>query len=204
MRNSALVLLVFLIAACEGGSSSVRNTLGLNRAAPDEFKVVSRPPLSVPPGFGLRPPEPGAPPRGVAPAEEQAASMVKGRPLRPATHSDGLDGYARADVETAVDPVLSGSLESAADARFLNRAGADQADDDIRSRLYREKDDPAMKPSGRFAIENWLAGAGEEDVIDPKAEAERIRENIDADRPVNEGEVKTQQRDPVSAIDVLF
>ena len=52
---SALMLLS--LAACGG----VADTLGLGRNPPDEFAVVDRPPLSLPPDFELRPPRPGAP-----------------------------------------------------------------------------------------------------------------------------------------------
>ena len=42
------------------GCESTRETFGLNKQAPDEFQVVSRAPLSLPPDFTLRVPEPGA------------------------------------------------------------------------------------------------------------------------------------------------
>ena len=48
---------VLLTTSCTSKSS---NTFGEDKPAPDEFAVYSRAPLSVPPDFGLRPPEPGA------------------------------------------------------------------------------------------------------------------------------------------------
>lgn len=45
------------------GCESTRETFGLNKQSPDEFAVVSRAPLSLPPDFTLRVPEPGAPRR---------------------------------------------------------------------------------------------------------------------------------------------
>ena len=46
------LLAALALSACDGGS--VANTLGMNIEAPDEFTVVSRPPLSLPPEFNLR------------------------------------------------------------------------------------------------------------------------------------------------------
>ena len=39
----------------------LKSTFGLNKRAPDEFAVPTRAPLSLPPDYSLRPPEPGAP-----------------------------------------------------------------------------------------------------------------------------------------------
>ena len=44
-----------LIVGCQGGNA--RQILGINKQPPDEFKVVSNPPLSLPPNFSVRPPE---------------------------------------------------------------------------------------------------------------------------------------------------
>lgn len=196
LMSAAMVML----AACEGGGggTSVRNVLGLNRAAPDEFKVVSRPPLSVPPEFTLRPPQPGAAPRGVTPAESLAESVVTGRaPVR----NRQLE---QSSVATAVDPVLTNSLGTTGDALFLDKAGAHLADETIRDQLYQEDDDPQSTPDSQFAIQDWLGVSADEDEIDPKAEAERIRENLDAGKAVNEGEVKTMEKKPESTLDLLF
>jgi hypothetical protein len=44
-----------------GGCSNWKQTLGIEPTPPDEFAVEARAPLTVPPDFNLRPPEPGAP-----------------------------------------------------------------------------------------------------------------------------------------------
>ncbi len=57
--RSILVLgTLTLLAACSG---TVQQKLGLERRVPDEFQVVRRAPLTVPPDFTLRPPTPGQP-----------------------------------------------------------------------------------------------------------------------------------------------
>ena len=42
------------------GCSDFRVALGMDRVGPDEFAVESRAPLTIPPDFDLRPPQPGA------------------------------------------------------------------------------------------------------------------------------------------------
>jgi Protein of unknown function (DUF3035) len=55
-----------LTIACIAGSVAVsgcsgwKQSLGLEPSMPDEFAVESRAPLTIPPDFDLRPPEPGA------------------------------------------------------------------------------------------------------------------------------------------------
>jgi hypothetical protein len=42
------------------GCDKTKEVLGLKREQPDEFTVLSRPPLSAPPSIALAPPKPGA------------------------------------------------------------------------------------------------------------------------------------------------
>ena len=46
---------VISLAACE----NMKNQLGLGKQSPDEFSVVTRAPLTLPPNYALRPPAPG-------------------------------------------------------------------------------------------------------------------------------------------------
>ena len=53
-----------------GGCSSIRDTLGVNKYPPDEFAVVAKTPLIIPPEYNLRPPGVGNPhPREVDTSE---------------------------------------------------------------------------------------------------------------------------------------
>ena len=54
--TASLVVGALALAAC----SNARSTLGIDPAPPDEFTVVSKAPLTIPPDFNLRPPKPGA------------------------------------------------------------------------------------------------------------------------------------------------
>lgn len=62
------------------GCSWVGKTFGSNKRAPDEFEVVGKAPLQVPPDFTLRPPRPGEPrPQDVAPSAQAFSALFPGR-----------------------------------------------------------------------------------------------------------------------------
>jgi hypothetical protein len=54
-KNILLAFAVLLLPGCE----SARKAFSGDKIAPDEFAVFSRPPLTLPPQYKLRPPRPG-------------------------------------------------------------------------------------------------------------------------------------------------
>jgi hypothetical protein len=74
-------LLVLPLGACSG---TLADKLGMGKRAPDEFAVVSRQPLIVPPDFDLRPPQPGAERPVVARPSDRAYSSLTGQAAGPA------------------------------------------------------------------------------------------------------------------------
>jgi Protein of unknown function (DUF3035) len=50
--------------------------IGLDQVGPDEFAVESRAPLTIPPEFDLRPPQPGAPRPQEITAAERAKKVI--------------------------------------------------------------------------------------------------------------------------------
>ena len=64
-----------------GGCSYFREAAGMDKAAPDEFAVLTKAPLTIPPDFGLMPPKPGAAPTNQAdPATNAQASLYGSDP----------------------------------------------------------------------------------------------------------------------------
>ena len=64
MRLNRVLVASALVAATGlglAGCNSTRNALGMTKVTPDEFRVVSKAPLVVPPEYALRPPAPGEP-----------------------------------------------------------------------------------------------------------------------------------------------
>jgi hypothetical protein len=71
IRKYAVLGLVAASALALGACGNVRQSLGMTRVTPDEFLTVSTAPLSLPPEYGLRPPQPGQPrPQDVTPEVE--------------------------------------------------------------------------------------------------------------------------------------
>ena len=59
MNIGGRVMVCLLAVLVAGGCEGARKAIGLDKAAPDEFSVYTRAPLSMPPEYGLRPPAPG-------------------------------------------------------------------------------------------------------------------------------------------------
>src|SRR6201991_3199618 len=59
-----------------GGCSAFENLGGGKKVSPDEFKIVSHSPLTMPPNAELRPPRPGEPrPQEVTPADQAKEAL---------------------------------------------------------------------------------------------------------------------------------
>jgi len=106
---------LLLVAGCSGGDLS--RTFGMTRDAPDEFTVTTRAPLSMPPDFTLRPPQPGA-----------------GRPQEQSTAQTAQATVTGASVFTAAPAQAAGPNDSAGLQALLSAAGQ-PAPADIRSQV---------------------------------------------------------------------
>jgi Protein of unknown function (DUF3035) len=71
-----------LTVACLSGSllvagcADLRQIVGMDQGGPDEFAVETRAPLTIPPDFNLRPPQPGAPRPQEVTATERAEQVI--------------------------------------------------------------------------------------------------------------------------------
>src|SRR5258708_15504972 len=78
MRRTSLIplCLVALGPLALGGCSMLENIGGGKKVSPDEFKIVSHSPLTMPPNAELRPPRPGEPrPQEVTPADQAKEAL---------------------------------------------------------------------------------------------------------------------------------
>jgi hypothetical protein len=197
----AICFLLPLLAGCQG--NDVRNALGLEREAPDEFVVYSRPPLSLPPEFELRPPRPGEPPRLREDAREQARETVLGatkeptglKPMSPTAIEEPV-------VETAVSPVITTNPKTTAESRFLDSTGARNADPEIREKL--QQSDPRDTQDAQTLFEKIVRAKESDPLVDPTKEVERLRTNRQQGKPVTEGDVPTIDTTPKTVLDTLF
>jgi hypothetical protein len=66
-----------VVASGLAGCQSTQKALGMQKVAPDEFRVVTKAPLVVPPDYALRPPSPGEPrPQELQPESAARAALV--------------------------------------------------------------------------------------------------------------------------------
>lgn len=205
----SLPLVLLALAACSG--NDVSDTLGLQKSAPDEFVVVSRPPLVVPPEFDLKPPRPGEESPHAVSTEQQARKLLLG------TDGTGDGGTMTYDefmssasddtdaVATAVMPVVASDAPTPSSASFMRRLGMEQADPNIRTELGEEVLNPpeAEKEAGSL-YEQIVGEEKAEQVVDPKAEAERLRKNKDEGKSVTEGDTPTEDTTPKSVLERVF
>lgn len=163
MRHSAgLVSVVALAALSLGGCESLERAFGLEKVVPDEFAVVSRAPLAIPPDYALRPPRPGAEPtQDVSPTDQAKQTIF------------------RAGDEQAALP--GADQRSAGENELLKQAGAASAAPDIRQTIAQEaKADNS--PIDRSFVDKLLFWRGPvtpsapaDQVIDPNQEALRLK-----------------------------
>jgi Protein of unknown function (DUF3035) len=159
-------LSLLLLAAC----GNVRDDLGLGRSTPDEFAVVDRAPLSVPPEFTLRPPDPGAGRPQEVDTKQRAENTLFG---------DDKNKPAAAKPSTG---------ESGTEKTVLANAGAANADPNIRSTVDREAAEkvvasPHLVDSLLWWKRNQLPGV----TVDATAEAARIKDAKAKNEPLNQG-----------------
>lgn len=167
---SAPRCLLLVAAALLTGCDDAKGSLGLTRDAPDEFRVVSRPPLSVPPDFSLRPPLEAGSREATSATQNQAQSLVLGT-KQPESGTG----------PTAVTPVEASMPVSRAESVLLQKAG--KGDPNVRSSLRAET--PAEDPS---LLQRLRDDNPNTRIVDPEKEKERLKTNKDAGKPVTEGE----------------
>ncbi len=164
MANSRL-LLIAAVGLALAGCSSLSNSLGLNPQGPDEFTVVAKAPLVMPPDFTLRPPTPGAPRPQEIQVQQQARAALLAQPAAGA-------GAGVAPLGAA--PGAVGEARTAGEVALLGNAGAANADPAIRALV--DFENAQLLEQGPGFMERVLFWQQPPlDVIDPVAEAERLR-----------------------------
>ncbi len=78
IRAVPLAAVVVALALGTAGCAGVSKALGSGKSSPDEFAVVTKAPLVIPPDFSLRPPRPGARRPQERDAAQEAANAVFG------------------------------------------------------------------------------------------------------------------------------
>lgn len=117
--NRVIVATALFAAVGLAGCQSTQKALGMSKVTPDEFRIVTKAPLVVPPDYALRPPAPGEPrPQELQPESAARIALLGAR-----------EAQARSDGEKLL----------------VAKAGADKADPLIRYVVDDEFGDVAHK-----------------------------------------------------------
>lgn len=148
--NRVILAAVLVAGAGLAGCESTSKALGMSKVTPDEFRIVTKAPLVVPPDYALRPPAPGEP----RPQELQPESAAR----------TALLGQREAEIRSEGEKAL------------VAKAGADKADPLIRYVVDDEFGDVAHKDKS-FAdrVMFWKSGKA-----DATAAAENTPAPVDA------------------------
>lgn len=167
MKHLRFALYICLAGLALTSCSGAKKQLGLEKKVPDEFAVIKRAPLALPPGYELRPPQPGAPrPQEQAP-DEQAKQVVFGE-----TKTEEPKKY------------------SSSEELFLNQAGANAIDTNIREKVDAESTevDNSRKPVVKRLLSFGSPSKPSAQIVDAQKELERLQKNVDEGRDLSEGE----------------
>jgi len=184
MKQLRVLTLTIAAGLLVGACSDVREAIIPSKTPPDEFAVFSRAPLSLPPDYSLRVPEPGAErPQNVNPsdiAKQVTIGIVEEQPELPQAETAGL-------------------------SELLAKTGADQAEPDIR-RLVDEETSVLAAEDATVVDELlfWKGDTGYGVEVDPTAESKRIQENQALGDPITKGDVPTIERGEKGLLEDLF
>ncbi len=189
-RTIALApLLAAAVAIGLGGCGGVKRQLGLTKQAPDEFRVVKRAPLSLPPDFELRPPTPGAERPQEGTARDQARKVV----------------FRNTEEKSSGPEASPADGRSRGERALLARAGVDEANPQIRQIVNRETRQISEESRNFFdRLIFWQQQPGPESVVDAEAEARRLRENAALGKDATEGETPTIERKKKGILEGIF
>jgi len=180
---------VLLVSAC----STVKQELGVARNSPDEFTVVKRAPLTLPPEYNLVPPLDANDPAAIAHQENSMRSST----AQAQEAVFGNKSETKAEVKKA-----------AADNSFLTKLKADSANPNVRKLI--EEDNGYISFKNESLVDKLTSSDEDaaninvpESIVDPKAEDKRIKENIKTNKPVNAGDVPVIEKKQTT-LDKIF
>jgi hypothetical protein len=186
-RPGRLALPALMLAAglAMSGCGDTRKAMGFDKSTPDEFRIVNRAPLSLPPDYALRPPQPGAGRPQEQTVPEQARQVLLGASGQP---------------RPAAPPGAS-----AGEAALLAKVGTTRSDPRIREMV--DRDSVAVADADRTFLDRivfWKKPDPPGTVVDPQAEAQRLRENQALGRPVTDGDTPIIRRRKKGALEGIF
>ena len=188
-KTSVALCALLLGSGALGGCSAFENIGGGKKMSPDEFKIVSHSPLTMPPNAELRPPRPGEPrPQETSPAEQAREA------LSPAIAGRGGAGRGPGGVRPG----------DASERSLVARAGQGGVDPNIRSQVNR--DTRVIADQDKSFIDSlifWQDRPPPGVVLDPAKEQQRLRESQASGQPAA-GATPTIQRRKRGLLEGIF
>jgi len=182
LRGTALCVgLMVVLSAC----SNVKKSMGITKRAPDEFAVVRKAPLIMPPNYNIRPPRPGAPrPTELTPTNE-ARAVVFGKDRNKS--KKGARTAQQMAMAALDQNKKSAEPKSAGEIALLGQAGSDPSQANIRSEIRLETtgvSDKLNSIADRLIF--WKNDATEGGtVIDAGKEAKRLKKLANEGKPAS-------------------
>jgi hypothetical protein len=193
-KKSVLQVLCGLIigAVGLGGCENAKETIGLAKQAPDEFAVVTRAPLNIPPKFDLRPPELGAKrPQKVTPTSKARTILLRKNSLREKTEK--------------TNAAITSGIFSNGEIAFLQLAGALDADSSIRQIVNKESSVLAEVGNGILRkVIFWRKDEKSGVLVDAEKEAKRLRQVVAEGEPITKGETPVIVRKKKGLLEGIF
>lgn len=172
LKPLAFLAVALTLSACSGDTGKI---LGLERTTPDEFAVAPRAPLTLPPEFGLRPPDPNG---------------QRSQDLQPSLEAErvvfGEDAVKRRQDEEAK---LRRSGTTQGEIALLNRTGAMESSPAIRRVI--DEETAALADEKESFVDDlvfWRDAEQPGDIVDANEETRRIQGNSALGVPVTEGQ----------------
>ena len=178
-RSRCVLAALTLFSEFLVGCDSVRKSFGGGKNAPDEFVVYKRPPLSLPPEYGLRPPAPGeSRPHNVSPMDHAREAILWKNAAR-----------------TAASPTTVNAGSPGLQA-LITRTGANKAEPGIRRLVNQESS--VLADEDQIFVNKLIFWVDDKSnpgiVVDAKKEQKRIMSNQALGKPINEGEIPEVKR----------
>ncbi len=171
MKKTSTIACLLAVVALLGACESARKVFSSDKTAPDEFAVYSRPPLSLPPEYKLRPPTPGSSrPQGET-AKFLAEKAILGPKARSGNQAKAVKG------STGVRALLrdTGALTASADIRTVINE---------ETSILAERDQVFVNKLIFWVDDKPFQGT----IVDAEKEQKRIQKNQALGRPVTDGE----------------
>ena len=164
------------------GCSNVRDALGQNKKSPDEFAILARAPLSVPPNFSLRVPNKGME-----------------RPQEPSSRHMGRDLIFK---KSSTEPGNDSKSNSSSIRGLL---GTNKAYPKIRVIINAETKNMVFEDKLFLdKLLSWKKPSDDGVLVDAAAEAKRLKNNVEQGKPVTEGKTPIIKRKKSGLLNKLF